>query len=73
MPKTEQKSTTTEPSALDRVLAAAETAKTKVAEAGAAVTDLIKAAKDAGKESKAQTGDLEKARATLQKLQAISL
>jgi len=60
-------------SALDRVLAACETAKGKVTEAGTALTDLARAIKDAAKENKSQTADLEKARATLTKLQAISL
>jgi len=63
----------TEPNALDRVLAACEAAKGKVAEAGSALTDLVRAIKDAAKENKTQASDLDKARTTLQKLQAISL
>jgi len=63
----------TEPTALDRVLVACEAAKGKVTEAGSALTELAKSIKEATREGKAQASDLEKARTTLQKLQAITL
>ena len=58
-----------EAGALDKVLAAVETAKAKLKDATSSLSEVA----DAVKEGKAQAGDLEKARATLQKLQAISL
>jgi len=68
-----EKNGTTEPTALDRVLAACETAKGKLREAASSLAEVADAAKTAVKEGKTQGGDLEKARTTLQKLQAISL
>jgi DNA polymerase III sliding clamp (beta) subunit (PCNA family) len=64
---------TTEPSTLDRAIQAVETARAKLREGVTALVDVADALKAAAKEGKAQAGDLEKARATLQKLQAISL
>jgi DNA polymerase III sliding clamp (beta) subunit (PCNA family) len=60
-------------SALDKVLASVETAKAKLKEAVTSLSEVADAVKVAVKESKSQAGDLEKARTTLQKLQAISL
>lgn len=62
-----------EVSALDKVLAAVETAKGKLKDAVVSLSEVADAVKVAVKEGKAQAGDLEKARVTLQKLQAISL
>ena len=59
--------------ALDKVLNACETAKIKLREAASALSEVADAVKAAVKEGKAQAADLEKARATLQKLQAFSL
>ena len=64
---------TTEPSTLDRAIQAVETARAKLREGVTALVDVADALKAASKEGKAQAGDLEKARMTLQKLQAISL
>ena len=60
-------------SALDKVLASVETAKAKLKEAVTSLSEVADAVKVAVKEGKGQASDLEKARATLQKLQAISL
>lgn len=59
--------------ALDKVLTAVDTAKTKLREAAASLVEVADAVKLAHKDGKAQAADLEKARATLQKLQAMSL
>jgi DNA polymerase-3 subunit beta len=59
--------------ALDKVLAAVDTAKNKLREAASALVEVADTVKLAHKDGKAQAADLEKARATLQKLQAISL
>ena len=64
---------TTEPTALDRALTVCETAKGRMTEVASALADLTRAIKEAAKENKTQASDLEKARATLQKLQAITL
>jgi hypothetical protein len=64
---------TTEGTALDRVLASVETARAKLKETVTSLSEVADAVKVAVKEGKAQSGDLEKARVTLQKLQAISL
>ena len=63
---------TTSP-ALDRVLEACDTAKTKVREAGQALTALTSALKDVGREQKAQAKEVDSVRGTLEKLQRISL
>jgi len=71
MPKVnEQKNDTP---ALDRVLAACDAAKTKVKEAGQALTELGAAIRDAAREQKTQSKEIDSARAALAKLQAISL
>lgn len=70
---TKQKEQTSNESALDRVLAACDVAKTKVREAGQALTALSTAIKEAAKEQKTQAKEVESARTALAKLQAISL
>ena len=62
-----------EAGALDKVLAAVETARGKLKDAVSSLSEVTDAVKVAVREGKTQAGDLEKARATLQKLQAISL
>lgn len=65
---------TAEPAAaLDKVLLAIDTAKGKLREAATALVEVADAVKTAVRDGKAQSADLEKARATLQKLQAINL
>ena len=63
----------TEDGALDKVLLALETARGKLRDATGSLSEVADAVKAAVREGKAQSVDLEKARATLQKLQAISL
>ena len=70
---TKQTEQTNTESALDRVLAACNEAKTKVKEAGQALTALNAAIKEAAKEQKSQAKEVESARTALAKLQAISL
>jgi len=69
----EKNGTTEQGTALDKLLTAVDTAKGKLREAASSLAEVADAAKTAVKEGKAQGGDLEKARTTLQKLQAISL
>lgn len=69
----EKNETQTETSTLDKAIQAVETARTKLRETTSALVDVSDALKAAAKEGKAQASDLEKARTTLQKLQAISL
>jgi DNA polymerase-3 subunit beta len=64
---------TPEPTTLDKALLAVDAARAKLREAGSALTDLTDTLKAAVKEGKTQAADVEKARATLVKLQAISL
>jgi DNA polymerase III sliding clamp (beta) subunit (PCNA family) len=64
---------TTETSTIDKAIQAVETARAKLREGVTALVDVADALKAAAKEGKAQAADLEKARTTLQKLQAISL
>lgn len=64
---------TEELSALDKVLAAVENARGKLRDAVSSLSEVTDAVKVAVREGKTQAVDLEKARATLQKLQAISL
>ena len=59
--------------ALDRVLTTCDAARTKVKEAGQALSELATAIKDAAREQKAQSKEVESARSALAKLQAISL
>jgi len=67
---TEQKD---ESPALDRVLEACDTARTKVKEAGQALTDLSKAIRDASREQKAQEKEVEAAKAAIKKVQSLKL
>ena len=63
-----------EPSqALEQVLATAQAAKGRLRDAAGALTELSASVKQAIREHKSQTADLEKARTMLQKLQAINL
>ncbi len=64
---------TPEPSTLDKAVQAVEVARAKIRETASALVDVADALKAAAKEGKTQATDLEKARTTLQKLQAISL
>lgn len=64
---------TEEVGALDKVLAAVEAARGKLRDAVSSLSEVTDAVKVAVREGRTQTADLEKARATLQKLQAISL
>lgn len=73
MKETNEQQTPPDGTALDKVLAAVETARGKLRESATALADVTDAVKTALKEGKAQAADLEKARTTLQKLQAISL
>jgi len=59
--------------ALDRVLVACDVAKAKVREASQSLTELGSAIRDAAREQKTQSKEVESARAALAKLQAISL
>jgi DNA polymerase III sliding clamp (beta) subunit (PCNA family) len=59
--------------ALDRVVAACDTARAKVKEVGQALSELAAAIKDTARDQKAQAKDVESARTALAKLQAISL
>jgi DNA polymerase-3 subunit beta len=69
----EKQTEPTEPTTLDKALVAVDAARAKLREAGSALTDLTDTLKAAVKEGKAQAAEVEKARATLVKLQAISL
>lgn len=60
-------------SAMDRVLAACEVAKSKVKETGQSLSELATAIRDAAKEQKVQSKEVEAARVALAKLQQISL
>jgi hypothetical protein len=71
--ETTENGTTEQGSALDKVLAAVETAKSNLKAAVASMSDVADAVKTAVKSGKAQASDLVKARTTLQKLQTISL
>ena len=71
MPKqNEQKNDTP---ALDRVLAACDAARTRVKEAGQALSELATAIKETARDQKAQAKEVEAARQALSKLQSISL
>ena len=71
--KTMTENTTTEPTALDKLQAAYEIAKTKVREAQAALTDVAGAIKDAAREDKARRSEVENVRAGLARLRAIEV
>ncbi len=64
---------TNEDGAMDKVLLALETARGKLRDAASSLSEVTDAVRVAVRENKGQTADLEKARATLLKLQAISL
>ena len=70
---TEEKQVKQEGTALDRAMQAYDQARTAVREANAQLGTLATELKNAIREQKAQATDLEKARGTLSKLQAISL
>lgn len=62
-----------QPNALDRVLAAYETAKTKVREANDALAVIAAAVKDALKEDKQRRAEIESVRTGLARLQSIKV
>ena len=70
---TTESQTTDDPAALDRVLETCVAARSRVREAGQALSELASAIKEACREQKTQTKEVQAARATLAKLQAISL
>jgi len=59
--------------ALERVLTTCETARTKIKEAGQALTELSKAIRDASREQKAQEKEVEAAKAAIKKVQSLKL
>jgi DNA polymerase III sliding clamp (beta) subunit (PCNA family) len=73
MPEKNNQPETTESSTLDKAIQAVENARAKLREGVAALVDVADALKAAAKEGKMQSADLEKARTTLSKLQAMSL
>lgn len=74
MSKSENENPSNEPSqALEQVLATTQEARGKLREAGSALSELSTAIKQAIRDHKSQSTDLDKARAMLQKLQAINL
>ena len=73
MPEKTNQTETTESSTLDKAIQAVENARAKLREGVSALVDVADALKAAAKEGKMQSADLEKARMTLQKLQAMSL
>ena len=70
---TQQNEQKKEAPALERVLTACDAAKAKVRETSQALTELGSAIRDAAREQKTQTKEIDSARAALTKLQAISL
>lgn len=68
MPKPEKEAT-----AFDKLLTACETAKAKIKEANDAVTEILSAAKDVGREDKQRRTEIEQVRAGLAKLQTIKV
>jgi DNA polymerase III sliding clamp (beta) subunit (PCNA family) len=64
---------TTEPTALDKLQAAYETAKAKIREANQALADVAEAIKLAAREDRQRRTEVENVRAGLQKLQAIKV
>ena len=71
--KTMTENTTAQPSALDRLQAAYEVAKTKIREANQALADVAVSIKEAAKEDKARRTEVENVRAGLAKLRAIEV
>ena len=59
--------------ALERVLTTCDTARTKVKEAGQALTELSKAIRDASREQKTQVKEVEAAKAAIKKVQSLKL
>ena len=68
MPKPEKEAT-----AFDKLLTACETAKAKLKEANDAVTEILSAAKDVGREDKQRRTEIEQVRTGLAKLQTIKV
>ena len=60
-----------EPGALDKIMAAFETAKSAVRQAQTALGDLAVYVRDAAREDKSRQREIAEVRVTLQKLQAI--
>ena len=71
MPK--ETTTPAEASALDRISAACETARMKLREASAALSDVAAAVKDALRKDRQRRSEIESVRAWLQKLQSIKV
>ena len=71
MPK--ETTTPAEARALDRISAACETARTKLREASAALSDVTASVKDALREDRQRRSEIESVRAGLQKLQSIKV
>ena len=65
--------TNDQPPALDRVLEACVTARSRVREAGQALTELSKAIRDVSREQKIQEKEVEAAKAAIAKVQSIKL
>jgi outer membrane biosynthesis protein TonB len=68
MPKPEKEAT-----AFDKLITACETAKAKIKEANDAVSEILSAAKDVGREDKQRRTEIEQVRAGLAKLQTIKV
>ena len=74
MSRPENETPSNEPSqALEQVLATTQDARGKLREAVSALSELSASIKQAIRDHKSQSADLEKARTMLQKLQAINL
>lgn len=73
MSKTENTGKPPEPTALERVLEAYETAKARVREANEALALIASAVKDAVREDKARRQEVESVRSGLAKLQQIKV
>ena len=71
MKKSEEIQSATEPGALDKIMAAFETAKTAVRQAQTALGDLAAHVRDAVREDKSRQREIADVRIALQKLQAI--
>lgn len=73
MKKSEETQPASEPGALDKILAAFESAKTAVRQAQTALGDLAVYVRDAVREDKSRQREIAEVRVTLQKLQAIKV
>ena len=71
--KPEETQSAAEPGALDKIMAAFETAKTAVRQAQTALGDLAAHVRDAVREDKSRQREIAEFRVTLQKLQAIKV